>query len=154
MSSIGRHNENASVESSSSNPGIRQHLPNLPAYRKGSHHPHYASVPYTRASGVLPSAPQIWRYHYSTQPSQPIFLEILHKTPSVMVHSHAYNAPYTPSIPTSRSVPVHQIHPIVFLAAATIALPPARGAVQSTRSGVLRHDRSQPSHDLESASAC
>lgn len=141
------------MESKSTNRGIRQHLPNLPAYGQGSHRPHYASIPCPRASGVLLSSPQIWWYHYFTKSTQSIFLEALHETPSLVVHSHTYYAPHSPTISTSRSSPIYPIHSIVFLADATIAVPPARGTVQSTRPGVLCHDRSQPSHDHKSPSA-
>ena len=57
-----------------------------------------------------------------------------------MVHCHAYNAPYAPSIPTFKSAPIYQIHSIVFLAAAALSIPPARGKIQNTRFGVLRYD--------------
>lgn len=153
VSSIGRHTENPPMETKFTNREIRQHLPDLSAYRKGSHRPHYASIPRSRASGVLSSSPQIWWYYYSTESSQSIFLEALYETPSFVVHSHTHDAPYSPSISTSRSTSINQIHSIVFLADAAIAVPPTRGTIQSTRPGVLCHDRSQPSHDHESTSA-
>ena len=136
------------------NPETRQHLPNLPAYRQRPHHPHHASLPCPRTSGLLLSASQVWRCHHPTQPSQSIFLEVLHKTPSFVVHSYTYDAPYSPSVSTPGSAPIYQVHSIVFFAAATIAVPPTRGAIQSTRPRVLRYDRSQPSYGLKPASAC
>lgn len=56
VSSIGRHTENISMVNKFTDGEIRQHMPNLLAYRQGSHRPHYASIPRPRASGVLHSS--------------------------------------------------------------------------------------------------